>query len=67
MNTSALTTDFLSIKTREYRGFVITKALSYYSHREVWVFSFENREYFANTLKRVKVMIDYAIDEHVAA
>jgi hypothetical protein len=55
-------TKHAAISTREYRGYQISKAASYYSHRQVWVFSFEGREYFANTLKRVKVMIDCAIE-----
>jgi hypothetical protein len=62
MNTSTISTDFDTMSTREYRGYQIAKAVSYYSDRQVWVFSFEGRDYFANTLKRAKVMIDCAIE-----
>jgi len=62
MNTTTLATDFNTMSTREYRGYQIAKAVSYYSNRQVWVFSYKGREYFANTLKQVKVMIDCAIE-----
>jgi len=61
MNTTTLITDFDTISTREYRGYQIAKVVSKYSRREVWVFSFEGQDYFAETLKRVIFMINCVI------
>ena len=61
MNTTTLIADFDTISTREYRGYQIAKAVSCYSGRQVWLFSFEGRDYFADTLKQVIFMINCVI------
>ncbi len=62
MNTTTHTAKRLSSTTHEYRGIVITRQTNKYSARTAWVFSFGGREYFANTLRWTKVMLDFAID-----
>ena len=77
MNTKTVSEEFASdfhiINTREYRGYIISKAVGKYSGKQVFIFALDdylfvgNAGYCAKTLKQAKAMIDYAIDEHVAA
>ena len=77
MNTKTVSEDFASrfhiINTREYRGYIISKAVGKYTGTQVFMFALDdylyvgNAGYCAKTLKEAKAMIDYAIDEHVAA
>lgn len=65
--------DFHILNTREYRGHIISKAVGKWSGKQVFIFALDNylfvgnAGYCAKTLKQAKVMIDYVIDEHVAA
>ena len=77
MNTKTVSEEFSSdfhiINTREYRGYMISKAVGKYTGTQVFIFALDdylfvgNAGYCAKTLKQAKAMIDYAIDEHVAA
>jgi hypothetical protein len=77
MNTKTVSVEFASrfhiINTREYRGYIISKAVGKYTGTQVFMFALDdylyvgNAGYCAKTLKQAKVMIDYVIDEHVAA
>ena len=77
MNTKTVSEEFSSrfniMNTREYRGHIISKAVGKYTGTQVFIFALDdhlfagNAGYCAKTLKQAKAMIDYAIDEHVAA
>ena len=77
MNTKTVSEQFSSrfhiINTREYRGYSISKAVGKYLGKQVFIFALDDYLYVGNagyctkTLKQAKAMIDYVIDEHVAA
>ena len=67
MNTTKNTVKRLSESLYEYRGFKLIKTVSYSSSRVTWDFRNDDVSYSVYTLKQAKRMIDYAIDQHVAA
>ena len=67
MNTIKNTVKRVSDYLYTYRGFNIIKTVSYSSSRATWDFRNDGTSYSVYTLKQAKRMIDYAIDEHVAA
>jgi hypothetical protein len=67
MNITKNTVKRVSEYLYEYRGFNLIKTVSYSSSRVTWDFRNNDVSYSVYTLKQAKRMIDYAIDEHVAA
>jgi hypothetical protein len=77
MNTTTVSVEFAAdfhiLNTREYRGYAISKAIGKWSAKQVFIFALDNylftgnAGYCAKTLKQAKAMIDYVIDEHIAA
>jgi hypothetical protein len=73
MNTNTVSADFHILNTRKYRGYAISKVVSNWSGKQAFIFAPDNYLSIrsagrcAKTLKQAKVIIDYVIDEHVAA